>query len=128
MITAPTGRPRQRPFSIPTLKNGRRRRRRLKDIRTHNQDHQIPSISYTPLSQVARCASLALTDTEEIEGAMIGRLFAAKMAVAGLTIVGSSMVAAYFAQSTADDTNSSPRYLPEYNAAGELLLPKNFHE
>jgi len=59
---------------------------------------------------------------------MIGRLFATKMAVAGLTIVGAAIVAAHFSQSTADDTNSSPRYLPEYNAAGELLLPKNFHE
>jgi hypothetical protein len=31
-------------------------------------------------------------------------------------------------QSSADDAQPAPRYLPEYNAAGELLLPKNFHE
>jgi hypothetical protein len=59
---------------------------------------------------------------------MIGRFFGAKMAIAGLTIVGAAIAAAHFSQSTADDKSSPSRYLPEYNASGELLLPKNFHE
>ncbi|MET1028328.1 MAG: cytochrome P460 family protein [Dongiaceae bacterium] len=59
---------------------------------------------------------------------MIANVFSTKCALAIATIVGISTVTAYVVQSAADDTQPSGRYLPEYNASGELLLPKNFHE
>jgi hypothetical protein len=48
--------------------------------------------------------------------------------VIGAAILGVAIAAAHFAKSSADDAQPTSRYLPEYNAAGELLLPKNFHE
>lgn len=59
---------------------------------------------------------------------MIERISSTRAAVACATISGISVAAAYLTQSTADDAPSSGRYLPQYNSAGELLLPKNFHE
>jgi hypothetical protein len=39
-------------------------------------------------------------------------------------------ITAVFAQSVSDDGSSSTRkrYLPEYTASGDLILPKNFNE
>jgi len=52
---------------------------------------------------------------------------AATVSIAGAVIVTSAIFAQWLSSSSAQ-TQSRPRYLPEYNAAGELLLPKNFHE
>jgi len=51
------------------------------------------------------------------------------LAIAGGFVVLTVSAAAIFAQSPADQsTLTRSRYLPEYTAAGELILPKNFHE
>jgi hypothetical protein len=41
------------------------------------------------------------------------------------------IAAAFFVQSLSSisaQTQTGPRYLPEYTASGDLVLPKNFHE
>ena len=41
------------------------------------------------------------------------------------------IAAAFFVQSLSSisaQTQTGPRYLPEYTASGDLILPKNFHE
>ena len=47
-------------------------------------------------------------------------------------LVGSGVIAAaFFVQSLSSisaQTQTKPRYLPEYTASGDLVLPKNFHE
>lgn len=45
-------------------------------------------------------------------------------------VVASGVIAtAVFAQQKGNDEQAArPRYLPEYTASGELILPKNFHE
>ncbi len=43
------------------------------------------------------------------------------LAIALALVVCASLVAAAFARTRS-------RYLPEYTASGELILPKNFHE
>src|SRR5262249_36525071 len=43
--------------------------------------------------------------------------------ITGLAVCG-AIATAVFAQAP----SSRPRYLPEYDASGDLLLPKNFHE
>src|SRR5499427_2618932 len=51
------------------------------------------------------------------------------LAIAGGFVVLTVSAAAIFAQSPADQsTLTRSRYLPEYTASGELILPKNFHE
>ena len=45
------------------------------------------------------------------------------------SIVGGAIVTAAFAQSlSSNNAQTKPRYLPEYTASGDLVLPKNFHE
>ncbi len=46
-------------------------------------------------------------------------------------VVSGVIAAAFFIQSltsSSAQTQTRPRYLPEYSAAGDLILPKNFHE
>src|SRR5262245_12946519 len=48
-----------------------------------------------------------------------------------LSIAGGAILATVFAQwlsSSSAQTQTRPRYLPEYTASGDLILPKNFHE
>jgi hypothetical protein len=63
-----------------------------------------------------------------MEDSLLGRSISAKPIMASLTMAGILVAAAHVTRSTADDTPTADRYLPEYNSAGELLLPKNFHE
>ena len=45
------------------------------------------------------------------------------------TVFSAFAVTAVFAQSSSDDGGgATKRYLPEYTASGDLILPKNFHE
>jgi len=45
------------------------------------------------------------------------------------SIVSGAIVTAAFAQSlSSNNAQTKPRYLPEYTASGDLVLPKNFHE
>jgi len=51
------------------------------------------------------------------------------LVIAGAFVVLTVSATAIFAQSPADQSAlTRPRYLPEYTATGELILPKNFHE
>jgi hypothetical protein len=51
------------------------------------------------------------------------------MPTAGALAIGALVTAVVFAQSHEERSASGhPRYLPEYTASGELILPKNFHE
>ena len=47
-------------------------------------------------------------------------------------LVASGVIAAAFfvlsLSSISAQTQTGPRYLPEYTASGDLILPKNFHE
>jgi len=56
-----------------------------------------------------------------------GRRFTVLIAVAAFSAVA---VTGVFAQSASNDSGAAAakRYLPEYTAAGDLILPKNFHE
>jgi hypothetical protein len=49
--------------------------------------------------------------------------------VTGMAFCGVA-ITAVFAQSSSDDSGAAAtkRYLPEYTASGDLILPKNFHE
>src|SRR5262249_44561317 len=45
------------------------------------------------------------------------------------SIVSGAIVTAAFAQSlSSNNAQTKPRYLPEYTASGDLVLPKNFHD
>ena len=45
------------------------------------------------------------------------------------SIAGGVIVIAMFVQSlSSSSAQNTPRYLPEYTASGDLILPKNFHE
>ena len=45
------------------------------------------------------------------------------------SIAGGVIVTAMFVQSlSSSSAQNTPRYLPEYTATGDLILPKNFHE
>ena len=46
------------------------------------------------------------------------------------TVLSTVAVTAVFAQSASNDggAGAAKRYLPEYTASGDLILPKNFHE
>ena len=45
------------------------------------------------------------------------------------SIAGGVIVTAMFVQSlSSSNAQTTPRYLPEYTADGDLILPKNFHE
>ena len=47
------------------------------------------------------------------------------------SVAGGAIVIAVLAQSFSGSraqTEARPRYLPEYTASGDLILPKNFHE
>src|SRR5262245_48163841 len=54
-------------------------------------------------------------------------LSAVTVSIAGAVIV-TSAVLAQWVSSTSAQTQPRPRYLPEYTASGDLVLPKNFHE
>jgi Cytochrome P460 len=49
------------------------------------------------------------------------------VSIAGAVIM-TSAVFAQWLSSTSAQTQTKPRYLPEYTASGDLILPKNFHE
>jgi hypothetical protein len=49
------------------------------------------------------------------------------VAIAGAVIMTSALIAQWLSITNAQ-TQSRPRYLPEYTASGDLVLPKNFHE
>lgn len=70
----------------------------------------------------------ANTDTKKMENSMIGISISAKTVATGVTIAAILVATAYMNRPRADDTSTPGRYLPEYNSAGELLLPKNYHE
>jgi hypothetical protein len=57
---------------------------------------------------------------------MRGRLWAGVAFIATGAVMTTVLV--QLLSSSNAQTPSRPRYLPEYNAAGDLLLPKNFHE
>ena len=44
------------------------------------------------------------------------------------SIAGGVIITTVFAQSPSSNTQPRSRYLPEYTASGELVLPKDFHE
>src|SRR5262245_54889720 len=49
------------------------------------------------------------------------------VSIAGAVIMTSALFAQW-TSSTSAQTQTRPRYLPEYAASGDLILPKNFHE
>jgi hypothetical protein len=52
-----------------------------------------------------------------------------KMLVTGLLLSGAMIANSILTQSSAQEsTQRRTRYLPEYTASGDLILPKNFHE
>ena len=53
------------------------------------------------------------------------RLIASALTV-GVSVAVTALFA--YAQTAPDATSSKSRYLPEYTADGDLILPKNFHE
>src|SRR5215471_16311022 len=52
---------------------------------------------------------------------------AVTVSIAGAVIMTAAVFAQWLSISNAQ-TQTRPRYLPEYTASGDLLLPKNFHE
>ena len=58
---------------------------------------------------------------------MRARLSAVTVSIAGAVIMTSALLAQWLS-STSAQTQTRPRYLPEYTASGDLVLPKNFHE
>jgi hypothetical protein len=58
---------------------------------------------------------------------MRARLSAVTVSIAGAVIMTSALLAQWLS-STSAQTQTRPRYLPEYTASGDLVLPKNFRE
>src|SRR5262245_30481124 len=58
---------------------------------------------------------------------MRASLSAVTVSIAGAVIMTSALLAQWVS-STSAQTQTRPRYLPEYIASGDLVLPKNFHE
>src|SRR5215475_14516905 len=52
---------------------------------------------------------------------------AVTVSIAGAVIMASALFVQW-TSSTSAQTQTRPRYLPEYAASGDLILPKNFHE
>jgi hypothetical protein len=58
---------------------------------------------------------------------MRASLSAVTVSIAGVVIMTSALLAQWVSGTSAQ-TQTRPRYLPEYTASGDLVLPKNFHE
>src|SRR5215471_14906632 len=89
--------------------------------RTLRQEPCLTLRSNHSMSKPARTPGIASWRTRMRVGSPV--LTAA--AVSALIV---TTVPAYWLSSSTAQTQTRPRYLPEYTASGDLILPKNFHE